>query len=87
MAARRAMIFLSLIAIGSNVLLPGTGMGATSDIAGDVAAVANKLEATPVSGKVLQPRFSLPRAIRSVAVCDAPVCLREHAHQGPRAAT
>ena len=33
----------------------GACQAATSDIAGDVAAVANKLEATPVSGKVLQP--------------------------------
>ena len=32
----------------------GACQAATSDIAGDVAAVANKLEATPVSGKVLQ---------------------------------
>ena len=32
----------------------GACQAATSDIVGDVAAVANKLEATPVSGKVLQ---------------------------------
>lgn len=32
----------------------GACQAATSDIAGDVAAVANKLEATPASGKVLQ---------------------------------